>query len=86
MQQVHNIRKRVVDGMSRELDKICVFVSTIDGNRTCVEALKGKLKVELLADICELVMVHMGRETEVTRQTEGHVQGTSMSQARRYAR
>jgi len=86
MKQIMTIRQRVVDGFSREIDKICVYVSGIDGNRNSVELLKGKSKVELIADLTEVTMQHMGRMNGVTRWDDGGNEKRNASMSVRTAR
>ena len=86
MKQIMTIRKRVVDGLSREIDNICRYVSSIDGNRNSVELLKGKSKIELLADLTEVTMQHMGRMNGVTRWDDTGNEKRNASMAVRTAR
>lgn len=68
---VEQVRQRIARGQAGELSRLRIFLSSIDGNQHAVDSLRGEHGELLLADITELVLMHLGHTTELTRMQDG---------------
>jgi hypothetical protein len=54
------IRKRIINGMTRELVSLRGFLSSTDGNRAQVEMLRGERGTEILAKLADTLLTEFG--------------------------
>jgi hypothetical protein len=84
LQQVELVRRYVAGRVSENVVRIRSWVSGMDGNAHAVEQLRGETGEQLVADIVETVMLHLGHSADLTRMQDG--KGGRASQSRKAAR
>lgn len=65
MKNVEMVRKRLVTGYTNELIRFRSWLSSVEGNAELIDKLRGEGADQLLGDLVELTMAHLGHATEV---------------------
>jgi hypothetical protein len=59
-EKIDYIRKRIINGMTRELVSLRGFLSSTDGNQAQVEMLRGNRGTEILAKLADTLLTEFG--------------------------
>lgn len=63
LKQIDIVRKRVAQGVVRELVSLRAFISATDGNQEAVERLRGDSGAKVLAIVTDCIMSQLGAPT-----------------------
>lgn len=63
LKQIDIVRKRVAQGLVRELTSLRAFISGTDGNQEAVERLRGDRGERFLAVVTDCIMSQLGAPT-----------------------
>lgn len=84
------IRKRIVNGMGRELVSFRSWLSGVDGNALRVEMLRGERGTEILAKVADTLLTELGlgvdepptsKNSKVRREAAGRLGGDTTVEA-----
>lgn len=66
MVNIDMTRSRIAKSMTRSVTECRIWLSTGQGSQEMVDLLRGDPGMVLIAKLTEVVMAHIGHETEVT--------------------
>lgn len=82
MKSVELVRARLVRGLGDELRRVRIWLSSLDGGAESADRLRERDGDELLADLVETTMEHLGHATPVSGGVNGR---RTRTQARKAA-